>query len=99
MIKKGCIKSNSILAGVVVARRQRRTSEHQLFFLSEKSIVVILDLDEVHFLFLKGCVINHEEIEGLMLKKRCNCLQYVFDKQINLDVPIHNQIVANEKID
>ena len=22
-----------------------------------------------------------------MLKKRCNCLQYVFDKQINLDVP------------
>ena len=98
MIKKGCIKSNSILAGVA-ARRQRRTSEHQLFFLSEKSIVVILDLDEVHFLFLKGCVINHEEIEGLMLKKRCNCLQYVFDKQINLDVPIHNQIVANEKID
>ena len=65
--------------------------------LSEKSIVVILDLDEVHFLFLKGCVINHEEIEGL--KKRCNCLQYVFDKQINLDVPIHNQIVANGKID
>ena len=51
----------------------------------------------MHFLFLKGCVINHEEIEGL--KKRCNCLQYVFDKQINLDVPIHNQIVANGKID
>ena len=94
MIKKRCIKSNSILAGV--AARRQRTSEHQLFF-SEKSIVVILDLDEVHFLFLKGCVINHEEIEGL--KKRCNCLQYVFDKQINLDVPIHNQIVANEKID
>ena len=97
MIKKGCIKSNSILAGVVAARLQRRTSEHQLFFSLKKSIVVILDLDEVHFLFLKGCVINHEEIEGL--KKRCNCLQYVFDKQINLDVPIHNQIVANEKID
>ena len=93
MIKKGCIKSNSILAGVVLGG----LLNINFFFLSEKSIVVILDLDEVHFLFLKGCVINHEEIEGL--KKRCNCLQYVFDKQINLDVPIHNQIVANEKID